>query len=46
MTRFKSLFDDFIKKKGLIMIYRDNNKGKTKGFGTIKCKIVDFTDVP
>lgn len=42
MTWFKSLMEDYVKKDGPIATYRDNVKGKTKGYGTIKCKLVHF----
>ena len=45
MTGFKSLLSDFVKKDGPAGTYGDNSEGKTKGFGTIKCKSVEFTNV-
>lgn len=37
--------EDYVKKDGHIETYRDKGKGKTKGFGTIKCKSVQFSSV-
>ena len=45
MTGFKSLLDDYVKKDGPTVTYGDNSKGQTKGFGTIKCKSVEFKNV-
>ena len=45
MTGFKSLLDDYVKKEGPAVTYGDNSKGQTKGFGTIKCKTVEFKNV-
>ena len=45
MTGFKSLLDDYMKKDGPVVTYGDNSKGQTKGFGTIKCKSVEFNNV-
>lgn len=45
MTTFKSLLEGYVKKDGPIVTYRDNGKRKTKGFGTIKCKRVQFSNV-
>ena len=45
MIGFKSLLDDYVKKDGPVVTYGDNNKGQTKGFGTIKCKSVEFKNV-
>ena len=45
MTGFKSLLDDYVKKDGPVVTYGHNSKGQTKGFGTIKCKSVEFKNV-
>ena len=45
MTGFKSLLDDYVKKDDPVVTYGDNSKGQTKGFGTIKCKTVEFKNV-
>ncbi|KAL4557118.1 hypothetical protein LXL04_035288 [Taraxacum kok-saghyz] len=45
MTVFKSLLEDYVKKYGLVVSYGDNGNGKTKGFGTIKWKFVEFKNV-
>ena len=45
MTGFKSLLDDYVKKDGPAVTYGDNSQGQTKGFGTIKCKTVEFRNV-
>ncbi|KAL4562224.1 hypothetical protein LXL04_034422 [Taraxacum kok-saghyz] len=45
MIGFKSLLDDYVKKDGPVVTYGDNSKGQTKGFGTIKCKSVEFKNV-
>ena len=42
MIRFKSLLDDFVIKDGPIITYRDDSKGKIKGFGMLKCKYFEF----
>ena len=45
MTGSKALLSDFVKRDGPAVTYGDNSKGKTKGFGTIKCKSVEFKNV-
>lgn len=45
MKRSKSLLDDFVKKDGPVATFGDNNKGKTKGFGTIQCNTMEFKNV-
>ncbi|KAL4573803.1 hypothetical protein LXL04_020621 [Taraxacum kok-saghyz] len=45
MTGSKALLSDFVKQDGPAVTYGDNSKGKTKGFGTIKCKSVEFKNV-
>ena len=45
MTGSKSLLDDYVKKDGPVVSYGDNNKGYTKGHGTIKCKSVIFKNM-
>lgn len=44
-TGFKCLLDDFFRKNGPKVTYGDDNKGKTKGFGMIKCKSIEFKNV-
>nr|KAJ0187257.1 hypothetical protein LSAT_V11C900474900 [Lactuca sativa] len=45
ITIFKSILEDFIKNDGPIVTYGDNGNGATKGYGTIKCKVVLFKNV-
>ena len=45
MTGFKSLLEDYVKKAGPAVTYGVNSKGQPKGFGTIKCKSVEFKNV-
>ena len=45
MTGLKSLLEDYVKKDGPELTYRDNGKVKIKGYGSIKCKSVTFKDV-
>ena len=45
MTGFKSLLDEYVKKEGPVVTYGDNNKGQTKGYGSINCKSVKFKNV-
>ncbi|KAI3523650.1 hypothetical protein L1887_01930 [Cichorium endivia] len=45
MTGYKSLLEDFVKKNGPVVTYGDNSHGQTKGYGTIRCKSVQFSNV-
>ncbi|KAI3767017.1 hypothetical protein L2E82_17098 [Cichorium intybus] len=45
MTGYKSLLEDFKKKNGPVVTYGDNSHGQTKGYGTIRCKSVQFSNV-
>lgn len=45
MGGFKSLLEDYVKKYGFVVTYGNNSKGKTKGYGTIKCNSVQFSNV-
>lgn len=42
MMGFKSLLDDYVKKDDPTLTYGDNSMGIIKGYGTIKCKSVEF----
>lgn len=42
MIGFMSLLDDFVKKDGPVVTFGDHNNGKTKGFGTIQYKTMEF----
>nr|KAJ0192182.1 hypothetical protein LSAT_V11C800446370 [Lactuca sativa] len=45
MTICKSLLEDFIKKDGPTITYRDNDKVDKKVYGTIKCNFFIFKNV-
>lgn len=44
MIGFMSLLDDFVKKDGPVVTFGDHNNGKTKGFGTIQYKTMEFNN--
>lgn len=45
MTWFNSLHEDYVKKDGFVVTYINNGNGQTKGYGTIKCESVQFSNV-
>lgn len=45
MIGCKSLLSDYVEKDGHVGTFEDNIKWRTKGFGPVQCKTMEFMDV-